>query len=117
MGELEEVTLPTNINGNSYDLYYFTGAKKVIIPNTFTTINSYAFCNSNVQSVILSIFMKMFAEEGGMLYDVPMAVLGLLHDFKRLSESFFHTFLCQWVVLVSNGIVGILDSIYVSEGF
>jgi hypothetical protein len=56
-------------------------------------------------------------KKGGMLYDVPMAVLGLLHDFKRLSESFFHTFLCQWVVLVSNGIVGILDSIYVSEGF
>ena len=44
IGGENTVTLPENINGNSYDLYYMSGVVNVIIPESFTTtINDYAF--------------------------------------------------------------------------
>ena len=45
VGDEDTVTLPENINGNSYDLYRMRGVVNVIIPESFTTINDYAFYN------------------------------------------------------------------------
>ena len=42
-GDKTTVTLPLTYNGQSYDIYYFRGATKVIIPEGFTSIGSYAF--------------------------------------------------------------------------
>jgi hypothetical protein len=54
IGGEDTVTLPENINGNSYDLYYMRGVVNVIIPESFTTINDYAFysCYSLVSVTI-----------------------------------------------------------------
>ena len=43
IGGEDTVTLPEDINGNPYDLYYMSGVVNVIIPEGFTTINDYAF--------------------------------------------------------------------------
>ncbi len=43
LGEEETVTLPTDINGSEYEIYYFRGAKNVIIPDGVTSIGNYAF--------------------------------------------------------------------------
>ncbi len=45
-GDLETVILPSEINGKEYELYYFNGAKNVIIPSSFTEISDHAFSNS-----------------------------------------------------------------------
>ncbi len=47
LGEEEEITLPENINGNSYEIYQFRGGRKVIVPSTFTNIGDDAFYNSS----------------------------------------------------------------------
>ena len=54
IGGEDTVTLPENINGNSYGLYYMSGVVNVIIPESFTTINDSAFrgCTSLVSVVI-----------------------------------------------------------------
>ena len=54
IGGEDTVTLPENINGNSYDLYYMRGVVNVTIPEGFTTINDYAFngCDSLVSVTI-----------------------------------------------------------------
>ena len=54
IGGDETVTLPTDINGNSYDLHYMRGVRNVIIPEGFTAINDYAFPNcSSLVSVTI----------------------------------------------------------------
>ena len=54
IGGEDTVTLPSDINGNSYALYYMSGVVNVIIPNTFSSINDYAFygCKSLTSVVI-----------------------------------------------------------------
>ena len=54
IGGEDTVTLPDDINGNSYDLYYMRGVVNVIIPESFTTINdeAFAYCYSLVSVVI-----------------------------------------------------------------
>ena len=54
VGGENTVTLPENINSNSYDLYRMRGVVNVIIPESFTTINDYAFydCDSLASVVI-----------------------------------------------------------------
>ena len=54
VGGEKTVTLPENINGNSYDLYRIRGVVNVIIPEGFITINDNAFynCKSLVSVVI-----------------------------------------------------------------
>ncbi len=54
LGLDETVTLPTDINGNSYVIYKMKGVKNVIIPNTFTAIHYNAFwgCTSLTSIVI-----------------------------------------------------------------
>ena len=53
-GGEDTVTLLESINGNSYDLYRMRGVVNVIIPESFTTINNYAFayCYSLVSVTI-----------------------------------------------------------------
>ena len=46
IGNEETITLPDTIDGNSYGLYYLQGLKNVIIPESFTSIDDYAFRNS-----------------------------------------------------------------------
>ena len=43
MGEEDTVTLPTDINGEQYDIHYFHGAKEVIIPEGVISIGKNAF--------------------------------------------------------------------------
>lgn len=43
LGEQDTITLPESINGHDYVLYYFRGAKNVIIPNGRNIIDSWAF--------------------------------------------------------------------------
>jgi len=47
-GSEETVTLPSDINGNSYEIYQMRGVKNVIIPSGVTSIGDYAFyhCSS-----------------------------------------------------------------------
>ena len=53
-GGEDTVTLPENINGNSYGFYYMRGVVNVIIPEGFTTINDYAFYGcSRLESVTI----------------------------------------------------------------
>jgi hypothetical protein len=53
-GGKDTVTLPTNINGNAYNLYRMRGVVNVIIPESFTTINDYAFYGcSSLTSVVI----------------------------------------------------------------
>ena len=43
LGNEDTVTLPTDINGNSYEIYHMRGVKNVIIPDGVTSIGNYAF--------------------------------------------------------------------------
>lgn len=47
-GEKDTVTLPNDINGNSYTMYYIWGVRNVIIPDGVTSIgeNAFAYCAS-----------------------------------------------------------------------
>lgn len=52
MGSEETVTLPTDINGNSYTIYQMRGVKNVIIPEGVTSIGSDAFSGcSSLESI------------------------------------------------------------------
>ncbi|MBQ1260636.1 MAG: leucine-rich repeat protein, partial [Clostridia bacterium] len=54
VGEAETVALPESINGSSYEIYYFKGAKTVVLPHGMTSIASYSFCDSEtLERVIL----------------------------------------------------------------
>ena len=54
-GDEDTITLPTDINGNSYEIYYFKGAKNVIIPEGVTSIGEWAFYNcDSLESVVIS---------------------------------------------------------------
>lgn len=43
IGDEETITLPRYINNNTYDIYYMRGVSNVIIPDSITSIRSYAF--------------------------------------------------------------------------
>lgn len=43
IGKLETVTLPENINGESYTLNQMRGVRNVVVPECFTMINDWAF--------------------------------------------------------------------------
>lgn len=43
IGNEETITLPSDINGQDYTIYYMRGVKNVIIPNGMTCISDYAF--------------------------------------------------------------------------
>ena len=47
LGAEETVTLPVNINGNSYEVCEMRGARNVIVPEGMTNIGDYAFRNSD----------------------------------------------------------------------
>ena len=54
IGGEDTVTLPKNMNGNSYDLYYMSGVVNVIIPESFTVISNYAFSDCySLESVVI----------------------------------------------------------------
>ncbi|MBO5981662.1 MAG: leucine-rich repeat protein, partial [Clostridia bacterium] len=59
IGDKDTVTLPTDINGNEYVIYWFTGAKNVIIPEGRTKIDDGAFAHiswytsSTLETVVL----------------------------------------------------------------
>ena len=61
IGKEETITLPEKINGEKYEIYCMRGAVNVIIPDSFTTINDYAFegCTSltsiTIPSSVVSI--------------------------------------------------------------
>ena len=47
------VTLPININGSSYNISNFRGARHIIIPEGIEVISNNAFYQSDLLSVIL----------------------------------------------------------------
>ncbi|MBQ3082180.1 MAG: leucine-rich repeat protein, partial [Clostridia bacterium] len=54
LGNEETITLPKNINGNPYNIYYMRGVKNVIIPEGVTSIGSSAFRDcSNLTSITI----------------------------------------------------------------
>ena len=54
LGEEDTVTLPTDIGGNKYEIYYMRGCKNVIIPDGTTSIGdcTFYYCSSLVGVVI-----------------------------------------------------------------
>ncbi|MBQ7380169.1 MAG: leucine-rich repeat protein, partial [Clostridia bacterium] len=55
LGSEETVTLPADISGNPYRIYYMSGVRNVIIPEGITEIGQYAFRDcTTLQSVIIS---------------------------------------------------------------
>ena len=59
LGMEETITLPKDINGNPYTMYYFTGATNVILPEGIAQIDDYAFydCGS-LKSVVMPKSVK-----------------------------------------------------------
>ena len=53
LGEEQSVVFPENINGSEYIIEYRVGAKKIVIPEGVTSINSAAFEFSNVTHVTI----------------------------------------------------------------
>ncbi len=53
LGDEDTVTLPANINGNTYKIYGLRDVKHVIIPYGFTSISEYAFYGSKLESITL----------------------------------------------------------------
>ena len=52
LGDSETVTLPLTIDGHFYSIYYMGGVQKVIVPEGFTNIESYAFYDcSSLESI------------------------------------------------------------------
>ena len=52
-GDLETVTLPLHINGATYELDSFHGARNVIIPKGMTSIGKYSFCCAALNSITI----------------------------------------------------------------
>ena len=52
-GDLETVTLPLHINGATYEVDSFHGARNVIIPKGMTSIGKYSFCCAALNSITI----------------------------------------------------------------
>ncbi len=70
LGEEDTVTLPSDIDGNPYELYYFRGAKHVVIPENITEIGAKSFLRCNaLSSVAVAPDHQTFCAVNGVLYD------------------------------------------------
>ncbi len=64
MGDLDTVTLPSDIQGNPYSIYRLKGVKKVIIPEAITAIGAQAFYGSlSLTGVTLPNTVSAIGEE------------------------------------------------------
>ena len=53
MGDLDTITLPDSINGESYTLSHFNGGKTVIVPESMMSLPAYAFSQNNTTETII----------------------------------------------------------------
>ena len=83
VGGEDTVTLPRDINGHSYTLDYMHGIKHIIIPDSFTTINDYAFHDAfDLRSIVIpdsvtSIGHAAFSDSGITSIVIPDSVTSI----------------------------------------
>ena len=85
-GELS-VTLPTDIDGNSYEIYKLKGVTEVIIPDTFTKISDNAFRDCDwLTGITISDSVKEIGEYAFYNYDYTISELYIGKNVKIICK-------------------------------
>ncbi|PWM00115.1 MAG: hypothetical protein DBY04_01130 [Clostridiales bacterium] len=75
-GKEETVSLPNDINGNSYEIYYMKGVRNVIIPDDMTSIGNSAFSGcSSLESVTVAEGNNVYHSAGNCLIETASKTL------------------------------------------
>ena len=89
LGEEETVSLPTDINGESYKISHLSGIKNVIIPNGIIEINEEAFWGcSTLSGVVIPDSVKHIGN-GAFFNCTALSEINIYNDFIDIANQAF----------------------------